>query len=273
MKLMITADDYGMTPAVTDGIITCIREGLLTQTGLFTNMPSTQYAVNRMLKEFPDFCLGQDINFSTGAPVTDPSLIPSMVQDNGQFLTSSMHRQRDKEDPHHVKYEEAFLEGENQVKRFIELVGKKPDYIGGHAYRSDEIMQVLHDLAMKYDIPEKNVICAELETDPESMVSKHWVTPRTKEDGTFDFGMETQLSNSPLELFKTGQLTYFAKALKEDGIVHIRTHCGFVDHELMRLSSFHIIRMMEAEFVCSKELKDWVKANHVKLVSFKNYKD
>ena len=47
MKLFVQADDYGMTTGVTDGIVASGRDGVLTQTGLFTNMPSTEYAVRR----------------------------------------------------------------------------------------------------------------------------------------------------------------------------------------------------------------------------------
>ena len=83
--------------------------------------------------------------------------------------------------------------------------------------------------------------------------------------------MQVQLSNSPLEMFKNGELPYFEKALKEDSSLHIHTHCGFVDNELVKLSSFNMIRMMEAEFVCSKELKEWVEKNNVELVSAKDF--
>ena len=271
MKLLVTADDYGMTVAVTDGIIACIREGVLTQTGLFTNMPSTEYAVKRMMEEFPDFCLGIDINFSTGYPVSDPKLIPSMVQENGAFLTSRMHRNLDKTNPHHVTYEEAYLEGEAQLKRFIQLVGKKPDYLGGHAYSSDEIRQAHKDLCEKYDILPKAAIVSKIEMEPDAKVSKEWSSPKIKEDGSFDFGMEVQIGNNPLEMFKNGKLPYFEKALKENKGVHIHSHAGFVDHELVKLSSFNMIRMMEAELIMSKELKDWVKQNNVELVSAKDY--
>ena len=258
MKLLVTADDYGMTVAVTDGIIACIREGVLTQTGLFTNMPSTEYAVKRMMEEFPDFCLGIDINFSTGYPVSDPKLIPTMVQENGAFLTSRMHRNLDKTNPQSTYGNRVHSE-------------EKPDYLGGHAYSSDEIRQAHKDLCEKYGILPKAAIVSKVELEPDAKVSKEWTSPKIKEDGTFDFGMEVQIGNNPLEMFKNGKLPYFEKALKENKGVHIHSHAGFVDHELVKLSSFNMIRMMEAELIMSKELKEWVKNNDVELVSAKDF--
>lgn len=66
MKMMIQADDYGITRAVADGIVACAKEGMMTQTGFFTNMPWAEYCAERA-KEVPHMLLGQDLNLSTGS--------------------------------------------------------------------------------------------------------------------------------------------------------------------------------------------------------------
>lgn len=272
MKLIVTADDYGITDAVTDGILKCARDGVLTQTGLFSNMPGAKYAVERMLKENPHICLGEDINLVCGDPVTDPKLIPTLVQENGSFKTSGMHRLQDRDEPNHMSYEECFLETENQVKRFIELVGKNPEYLSGHSYSCENSRKALKDVAEKYGIPlsadiyKKIGVGSGAETAP-------WNKPDgMTASGKWDFSVETQLSKDPLKMFVEGKLDYLTKALKENGIAHIHTHAGYADRDLFRRSSFTLIRIMEQDFLCSKELVSWVKENNVELVSIKDLK-
>ena len=271
MKLIVTADDYGITDAVTDGICKCARVGVLTQTGLFTNMPGSEYAAKRLINEYPHICLGEDINLVAGSPVTDPKLIPTLVQEDGSFMTSRMHRVKDKTEPNHIKYEDAYLETENQVKRFIELTGKKPEYISGHSYGTTETERAMKDVAAKYDI----VLSADMYKKigvGSGAETAQWNKVEVKQDGKYDFGVETQLSRDPLKMFIEGKLEYLNKALAENGIAHIHTHAGFVDRDLFRRSSFTLIRIMESDFICSKELVDWVKTNNVELVSIKDFK-
>lgn len=266
MKLMVTADDYGISDAVTDGICKCARDGVLTQTGLFSNMTGAKYAVDRLLKEYPHICLGQDINMVAGNPVTDSKSIPSLVQGDGSFKTSSMHRKLDQTAPNHIPYEEALLETDNQVKRFIELVGKKPAYISGHAYGTKETEQALRDVAMKYgivfamDFYKEHQLLAGPESAP-------WNNVEFNEDGRMDFSMQTQCNRDPLQAFIDGKISQLDKALKENGIAHIHTHAGYVDRDLIRRSSFTMIRAMEADFISSPQLLKWVKEHNVELVS------
>ncbi len=263
MKLMVQADDYGMTVGVTDGIIACARDGVLTQTGLFTNMPSTEYAVNRM-KDYPHILLGQDLNLSTGRPVTDPKLIPTLVNEDGSFLTSRQHRVRDAENPANVSYDDAYLEYDNQVKRFIELVGRLPGYIAGHAWHSGETERALNDIAEKYGV--FNVRnAAEVES---ARIASYWCSPVVREDKSYDYSVNVQLEKDPVKMLINKQLTFLEEHYNEDIVVNIHTHAGFMDRDLVLLSSFTAVRPMEAGLICSPELKQWIKDHNVELVNY-----
>ena len=48
MKLLVRGDDFGFTKAVTYGIVDAIDNGVLRNTGLFTNMPSSALAASMM---------------------------------------------------------------------------------------------------------------------------------------------------------------------------------------------------------------------------------
>lgn len=265
MKLICCADDFAISDAVTEGILKCARDGILTQTGLFSNMPGSKYAVMRLKSEAPHICLGQDINLVAGRPVTDPSLIPSLVQSNGMFKTSSMHKKLDKENPHHVTYDDAYLETENQVKRFIELVGHIPDYLQGHSYESYEIKKAYQDIAQKYCITLASDVYTSL-----GMPSAKPFFPWIGADVSNKFDLNDQLSLNIIQLFKEGKMKHLEEALKNNGITRIHTHAGFVDEDLFRRSTYTIVRAKEVEFLCSYEIKTWVKENHVELVSIRD---
>ncbi len=264
MKMIIQADDYGITRAVADGIVACGKQGMMTQTGFFTNMPWADYCAER-IKEVPNVLLGQDLNLSTGSPITDPKLIPSLVQENGAFLTSSMHKEKDKTDPHHVKYEEALLEYDNQVKRFIELIGNIPGYIIGHAWESEETRKALYDICDKYGILNySKVTDFSLEKDLEMQ----WARPIQRENGIWEFNLMTQAENDPLKWFKEGRFDdILNNALKNEEVFMLHTHAGYLDRDLLSLSSYNMLRAMEAGFLMSDELKNWIKENNVELVN------
>ena len=71
MKLIIQSDDLGITEAVSCGIARAAREGAITCTGLFSNMPAAPFAVE-LMQQYPEICLGQDINLVAGRPCADP---------------------------------------------------------------------------------------------------------------------------------------------------------------------------------------------------------
>lgn len=262
MKLMIQADDYGITPAVVDGIVACGKAGVMTMTGIFMNMPWVDYAIERY-KEIPNVLLGIDLNISTGGPVADSKLIPTLVQENGQFLTSSMHRAKEKATPGSVNYDEVMIEYEAQINRFIKAFGHTPGYITGHAWHNEDTDRAMREIAKKY-----NVFCAHGNTVYEdARLESIWARPIVREDGTFDFSPAVQKENDPLKLFLEGKLPGLTEKANTDEVVMLHLHAGYVDGKLMKLSTFNVVRAMEASFLMSDEFKSFLEENKVELIN------
>ena len=266
MKLFVQADDYGMTTGVTDGIVACGRDGILTQTGLFTNMPSAEYAVRRWRQEMPHVLLGQDLNLSTGRPVTDPKLIPSLVNEDGSFLTSRQHRVKEAETPDHVRYEDAYLEYDNQVKRFIELTGEKPGYIGPHAWFNKTTNRAMNDIIEKDGCRSSTKLINP--SDSSFLRIGGWSKPVIREDKSYDYSVNTQLAQDPLEYWNSGLKEEIIRHAPEDVLCMLHTHAGFLDRDLYRLSSFSAVRPMEAGFLCSEEMRSFVRDYNIELVNY-----
>jgi predicted glycoside hydrolase/deacetylase ChbG (UPF0249 family) len=84
-RLIVNADDLGLSHGITDGILLAHREGIVTSASLMVNQPATDYAVAK-LREAPNLDVGIHLNLCQGQPVLPPSSIPSLVGNDGNFL-------------------------------------------------------------------------------------------------------------------------------------------------------------------------------------------
>lgn len=83
-RLIVNADDFGMSRGITDGIVVAHRYGFLTSASLMTNMPAAEYAVARA-QNLPNLGVGIHVNICQGAPLLSPAKIPTLVDESGNF--------------------------------------------------------------------------------------------------------------------------------------------------------------------------------------------
>jgi chitin disaccharide deacetylase len=87
-RLIVNADDLGLSHGITDAIFQCHAKGIVTSASLMVNQAATDYAVRRM-QDFPTLDVGIHLNLCQGRPVLPPDRIPSLVAPNGHFLRPS----------------------------------------------------------------------------------------------------------------------------------------------------------------------------------------
>ncbi len=259
MKLLVQSDDYGITKAVSLGIIEAIEFGIVRNTGLFANMPWAGEVVEFIKPFLNDIAFGVDLNLSTGPALLNSSEIPSLIQSDGTFLSSSMNRKLDTEENHydHAVYKEVYKEFEAQIQKYMQLVGKKPDYLHAHAYVTKTIKQVSRDLAKKYDVPYSIDIIENEKMGPSDM---GWY----KFPPTLDNQLQSSLKDYVIE-DKNDYLNH------EFGV--LVCHCGYADSQLFKFSSFNLYRIKDLEAMTSIEVKNWLNAHHVELVTYKDIKE
>jgi predicted glycoside hydrolase/deacetylase ChbG (UPF0249 family) len=85
-RLIINADDYGLSRGITDGILLTHQEGILTSTSLMVNQPATDYAVSRA-EEVPELGIGIHLNLTQGMPVLSKDQVRTLVDDDGYFYS------------------------------------------------------------------------------------------------------------------------------------------------------------------------------------------
>ena len=256
MKLIIQSDDLGITEAVSCGNARAAREGAITCTGLFSNMPAAAFSVE-LMKSYPQICLGEDINLVAGRPCADPEKIPSLVQKDGSFLTSGMHRAIDQKDGNqdHVRLEECLIETEAQILKFRELTGKLPEYLHGHSYSTPATWKAMEEMGKKYGI-----------SLVREMHDKYGIKRPSKTWYKKPFPLEDQMKADLTDCVTTDS------GFLENQIGFLGTHCGYVDQELFPVTTYTMIRTMDLAAVTGERFKNWLKENNVELISYRDLK-
>lgn len=247
MKLIVRADDLGFTEAVNYGIVKTIRDGIVRSTGLMPNMPAAQHGFD-LIKDMDNVSVGQHTNIVVGRPVSDPKQIPSLVDADGNFINSKVYRAATED---FVVFEEAVLEIEAQLKRFMEITGRRPDYFEGHAVNSVNFNKGLARVAQKHGL--FNV------PFPAQLVL-HGDTPVRV---AMCFNMTPDNMYDPLSFILNDE-----GGVLDSEVVLMIFHPGYVDQDILRMSSFNMIRPLEVEALCSPQVKQWVADNGIELVNF-----
>lgn len=262
MKLIIRADDFGIADSVTWGIMRGFQEGIITSTGLMTNMPSS-FVACQQAKGHSEYCFGQDINIATGCCVADSVLLPTMVDDNGYFRRSHIIRQMIKEGKEPFPYEEVYTEVKAQVDRFIQWVGRKPEYLNGHAFRSPHFSKALREVAKEY-----HLICMDEIVEKYDLESKGFQGSQQFSQGWYQMPFEpmSQLETDAEKFF----IEHFDELLKRE-VAYVICHPGYVSMDLMECSSLNVVRMRDLQMCISPKIKQLIQNNDVELISVSQF--
>lgn len=129
-KLLVIADDYGIGPATSRGILRLCRAGVVSGTVLLVNSPFALEAVRYWRQSNPPADLGWHPCVTLDSPILPADHVPSLVQSDGRFfsLGSFMTRLL----TFRIRYDDLVAEFCAQLNRFRELVGHDPLVVNSH---------------------------------------------------------------------------------------------------------------------------------------------
>ena len=133
-KLIVNADDFGLSEGVCLGILKAHRDGILTSTTCMMNMENIEKYLE-MTKAYPNLGLGVHLNITVGKPLTKVSFI----DEKGNFKSRDTYKNREAI----VLQEELYQEWKAQIEKFIKITG--------HKLKSNRA--VVLKLAHEYDLP------------------------------------------------------------------------------------------------------------------------
>ncbi len=125
---VLCADDYGMTPAVSRGILRLIEASRISATGAMTNMPAWKSAAHELWPHDQKLDFGVHLNLTCGKPLTGMKAFAP----DGEFprLPAIIARGLAGALPLH----EIEAEFSAQLTEFEDRVGRIPDFIDGHQH-------------------------------------------------------------------------------------------------------------------------------------------
>jgi predicted glycoside hydrolase/deacetylase ChbG (UPF0249 family) len=129
-SLVVVADDFGIGPETSRGIVELAGLGVVTGTVLLTNSPHAEDAVRRWRAASPDADLGWHPCLTMDSPLSRPEDVPSLVGPSGRmgplrwFLTRLLTGR--------VRSEDIERELQAQFRRFHDLTGHAPPLVNAH---------------------------------------------------------------------------------------------------------------------------------------------
>ena len=227
--LIVNSDDFGISDGVSRGILEAHHQGIVTSTTTMVNMPAAEAGIRQAQESSPGLGLGLHFTLSFGKPVSDPDTVPSLVTDEGCFV--STYGDLMKKMPY-FSAEDLECELLAQFERFRQLAGHLPDHLDSHhgaTYRHPVAFDLMVRLAKEHDLPIRwsGAIDERYSLDSEvisalKVALEKYGKPRTCDrivDFIFDFE-----STSRIERLKSGLRTI------QDGYSELVVHVGYAEN-------------------------------------------
>lgn len=257
-QLVISADDFGFSRAYSAGNIRVVTEGVATVLALMGNMDAAAYAVDLRNRFAPSVEMSLHVNFVQGRPVSDPELVPSLVDEHGMFHRSSQWRGDDPNDPKcrgsvYPSYEDLKRETEAQVERFRELTGAYPLHFEGHSTMTAPMRAVFCDVAA-----ERGIHCS---------VQEPLENDRMRSCAEVDVAgfMDILNRGTSVEDWLSGRFDV-AGCPHDIAILHF--HPGYVDQFVLDNTSLTLPRCRDLETLCDPRVRAWIEEQGVELVGY-----
>lgn len=124
-RLVVTADDFGLSPGVVDGIAEAHELGIVTSTSMMVNAPASDYAFQEA-RRLPSLATGLHFVLTFGRPVGPPEPVSRLLDEDGEF------RKRGSGVHETARPDEVREELRAQLRAFEKGVGRPPTHIDSH---------------------------------------------------------------------------------------------------------------------------------------------
>lgn len=129
--VIINADDFGLTPGVNRGVLSCFREGVLTSTTMLVNLRFFEDAV-AIARENPDLPVGIHLSLLWGRPISAASAVPTLVESDGCF-SRGLGRLARRYFLGRLSMDEVQREFRAQIRKFLDA-GLQPTHFDTHKH-------------------------------------------------------------------------------------------------------------------------------------------
>lgn len=282
-KLIINADGFGFTAGNNRGIWEVAEAGVITSISVNTNFPFVSDLLS-FHKKFPDITIGVHLNPIVGSPVLSCKLIPSLVNNDGQFWSKKF---SDRLQGKLIQEDELENELIAQVM-VVRNMGVKISHLDSHQnqHLRPGYFEIFLRIAKKFGINRmrnhRHFICAECDrpllsamkfylTHPYSMLLHsytRYLMWRAQREGMLMADRLISVGHSTgATMAETWVWEGIFKSLPV-GINEVYCHPGYPDDTLRKYATYIDGRDRERQILCSSLFKGLLLKNNIELVSF-----
>lgn len=234
MKIIINADDFGLSEGINDGIIKSHKDGVVLSTTIMANGPAYKSAV-KLAKENPNLGVGIHLVATFGKPLRND--VPTLVDGNGNF------KRVINGDVSHIDEHQLFLEWCTQIEKVSEDITLTHFDSHHHIHLNPKLKTIIEEISIKYNIPYRGKkTVAKTSVRLEESFYKEGVTIRN---------IESLLQNN-------------------DQAFDLMVHPAYLDKPLAKLTSYYNDRLIELKLLCSMELKELIDSYNVEICTYKS---
>jgi len=244
-KLIINADDLGLTPGCNAGIVRALTQGVVSDTTLMINTDYAQAAVE-LLKKSGIAQVGLHLNLTFGAPVSPVGEVASLVDEDGRFFRK-IARSVAGLNPREVE-----KELRAQVAKF-RAAGLGLTHLDSHhhAHTYPEITATVIALAAELKVPLRQTSAILRE----KIMSAGVATSEYFSPDFYDKGATAENLEKIIGGYSSGTL-------------EIMCHPAEAEKLIYEISDYNACREKELAILTSPALKDLLKKSGIQLVSF-----
>lgn len=146
--LIVNADDCNLTEGVTQAILKCHDDGIVSSTTFLINLPVSEKTL-QALKRRKQLGVGLHLNVTLARPVSKSQKVKSLLMESGNFRKV---REQLTKPP---KAAELAYEYQNQIRLFQKVFHRNPTHLDTHHQVHDHpfFFRVLTDVARKNQLP------------------------------------------------------------------------------------------------------------------------
>ena len=232
MKLIVNADDFGLTRGVNLGIAEACARGIVRSTTVMAGMPAITHAA-KLARQNPSLKTGVHLRLTAGAPMAEG--VPSLLGDDNRLQSQGLFWENQRMDP-----EEIEKELRAQIESVLEL-GFELTHLDSHhhCHAHDQVSPVTEKLAEDYGVPLRPCL-----------------KPANYNNQTLTFSDAFYGEALTIGSF----LNIVKKHLNQTDVLEIMTHPAKPDDELSHCSSYIQQRADELKILTAPQLKDELEA-------------
>jgi len=148
VKLIVNADDFGLSRGVNYAIADAHELGIVTSTTMLTNMPDAGHAF-KIMSNYPHLRVGTHLTLSCGKPIG--SGYQTLTNENGYFKLTNQYLEVDKNE---LNLDEVEQEWRLQIQEFYKR-GLEPSHIDSHhhIHTWEPLIPVIEKLSNEFTLP------------------------------------------------------------------------------------------------------------------------